>query len=196
MASNFDNELKHQNMESQIIEIADRLRSMRESLEIVPERAAQTCDIPVADYLKYESGEMDIPVSVLHRMAKYYGFDITTLLTGEQPHVHTFDLTRKGKGVTVQRQRSYNYESLAANFVNRKAEPYFVIVEPKEDPEIKVNSHPGQEFNYMLEGQLKICIGDKELILNPGDSVYFDSGIPHGMQALNGRVARFLAVVL
>jgi quercetin dioxygenase-like cupin family protein len=48
----------------------------------------------------------------------------------------------------------------------------------------------------MLEGQLKICIGDNELILNPGDSVYFDSAIPHGMQAMNGRVARFVAVVL
>lgn len=183
-------------MERQIIEIADRLKNMRETLEISPEKAAHTCEITVAEYLKYESGETDIPVSVLHRMARHFGFDITTLLTGEQPHVHTFDLTRKGKGVSVQRRRSYNYESLAANFINRKADPYYVIVEPKEDPEISVNSHPGQEFNYMLEGQLKICIGDKELILNPGDSVYFDSGIPHGMQAMNGRVARFLAIVL
>jgi len=48
----------------------------------------------------------------------------------------------------------------------------------------------------MLEGQLKILIGDNELILNPGDSLYFDSGLPHGMQAMNGRVARFVAVVL
>ena len=59
-----------------------------------------------------------------------------------------------------------------------------------------VNAHHGQEFNYMLEGQMKLCIGENELILNPGDSVYFDSAIPHGMQAMNGRVARFLAVVL
>lgn len=183
-------------MEKQIIEIADRLRGMREKLEILPEKAAQICDIPVNDYLKYESGEADIPVGVLHRMAKHFGFDITTLLTGEQPHVHTFDLTRKGKGVIVNRRRSYNYESLAPNFVNRKAEPYYVIVEPKEDPEIVVNSHPGQEFNYILEGQLKILIGDNELILNPGDSVYFDSALPHGMQAMNGRVARFVALVL
>lgn len=183
-------------MERQIIEIADRLRGMRESLEISPEKAAQTCDVSVSDYLKFESGESDIPVSILHRMARHFGFDITTLLTGEQPHVHTFDLTRKGKGVVVQRRRTYNYESLASNFVNRKAEPYYVICEPKEDPEISVNAHPGQEFNYMLEGQLKILIGDQEVILNPGDSVYFDSAIPHGMQAMNGRVARFLAVVL
>jgi quercetin dioxygenase-like cupin family protein len=183
-------------MEKQILEIADRLKNLREKLEYSPEKAAQICDIPVVDYLNYESGEADIPVGVLHRMARHFGFDITTLLTGEQPHVHTFDLTRKGKGVTVQRRRSYNYESLAANFVNRKAEPYYVIVEPKEDPEIVVNSHPGQEFNYMLEGQLKILIGDNEVILNPGDSVYFDSALPHGMQAMNGRVARFVAVVL
>lgn len=183
-------------MEQQIIEIADRLRSMRESLDISPEKAAQTCDITVAEYLKYESGETDIPISILNRMAKHFGFDITTLLTGEQPHVHTFSLTRKGKGVTVQRRRSYNYESLAANFINRKADPYYVIVEPKEDPEITFNSHPGQEFNFVLEGQLKVCIGDNELILLPGDSVYFDSSIPHGMQAMNCRVVRFLAVVL
>ena len=183
-------------MEQQIIEIADRLRAMRESLDITPEKAAHTCEISVSDYLKYESGETDIPVSILHRMARHFGFDITTLLTGEAPHVHTYSLTRKGKGVVVQRRRSYNYESLAANFINRKADPYFVIVEPKEDPEISFNSHPGQEFNYVLEGQLKVCIGNNELVLNPGDSVYFDSSISHGMQAMNGRVARFLAVVL
>lgn len=183
-------------MESQILEIAGRLRHMRESLEISPEKAALTCDIPVEEYLRYESGEADIPVSILHRMARHFGFDITTLLTGEMPHVHTCCLTRKGRGVVVQRRSSYNYESLAANFVNRKADPYFVIVEPKEDPEITFNAHPGQEFHYMLEGQLRVCIGEKEMILNPGDSVYFDSAIPHGMQAMNGRVSRFLAIVL
>jgi len=183
-------------MEQQIIEIADRLRGMRESLEISAEKAAHACDMAVSEYLKYESGETDIPVSVLHRMARHFGFDISALLTGEQPHVHTYSLTRKGKGVMVQRRRSYNYESLAANFVNKKAEPYYVIVEPKEDPEITYNAHPGQEFHFMLEGQMKVCIGDNEIVLNPGDSVYFDSGLPHGMQALNGRVARFLAVVL
>ncbi len=183
-------------MERQIIEIADRLKGMRETLEISLEKAAHTCETTVEQYLKYESGESDIPVSILHRMARHFGFDITTLLTGEQPHVHTFSLTRKGKGIMVQRRRSYNYESLASNFINRKADPYFVIVEPKEDPEMILNAHPGQEFNYVLEGQLKICIGDNELILNPGDSVYFDSALPHGMQAMNDRVARFLAVVL
>lgn len=169
---------------------------MRESLEISVEKAAHSCELTVADYLRYESGEVDIPVSVLHRLARHFGFDISALLTGEQPHVHTYSLTRKGKGVTVQRRRSYNYESLAANFMNKKAEPYYVIVEPKEDPEILFNSHPGQEFHFMLEGQMKVCVGDNELILNPGDSLYFDSAIPHGMQAMNGRVARFLAVVL
>ena len=183
-------------MEQQIIEIADRLRAMRESLEISVEKASHSCELTVADYLRYESGEVDIPVSVLHRLARHFGFDISALLTGEQPHVHTYSLTRKGKGVTVQRRRSYNYESLAANFMNKKAEPYYVIVEPKEDPEILFNSHPGQEFHFMLEGQMKVCVGDNELILNPGDSLYFDSAIPHGMQAMNGRVARFLAVVL
>ncbi|MCE1197875.1 MAG: cupin domain-containing protein [Marinilabiliales bacterium] len=180
----------------QIIEIAHRLREMREALEISQERAALTCGVTIEEYERYENGERDIPVSALHRLARHYGFDISALLTGETPHVHTYSLTRKGKGIVVKRRSLYNYESLASTFMNRKADPYFVIVEPKEDPEITFNSHPGQEFNYVLEGQLKVCIGENELILNPGDSVYFDSAIPHGMQAMNCRVARFLAVIL
>jgi uncharacterized cupin superfamily protein len=129
-------------------------------------------------------------------MSRHFGFDITMLLTGQEPRLHTYTLVRKGKGVMVQRRSSYNYESLASNFINRKSDPFYVIVEPKEDPEVTFNSHPGQEFNYVLEGQLQIFIGDNDLILNPGDSVYFDSGLPHAMKAMNGRVARFLAVVL
>ena len=58
-----------------------------------------------------------------------------------------------------------------------------------------LNSHDGQEFNLVLKGTLLLSIGGKELTLNPGDSIYFDSTQPHGMRALNGEPARFLAII-
>jgi quercetin dioxygenase-like cupin family protein len=62
--------------------------------------------------------------------------------------------------------------------------------------DIHLNSHPGQEFNYVLEGTLKIVIDGHELVLEVGDSLYFDATKPHGMQAIGDQTARFLAIIL
>jgi len=183
-------------MDEQIKQIADRLHGMREVLEISPDEAAATCSITKEQYLHLESGEADIPVSILHRMAQKFNFDLTALLTGEEPHMHSYTLTRKDKGTGVDRQKAYKYQALAGNFQNRKADPFMVTVDPKTVTSVIFNSHPGQEFNYMIEGKLKIFIGSKEMILEPGDSIYFDSGLPHGMLALENKPAKFLAVIL
>jgi transcriptional regulator with XRE-family HTH domain len=183
-------------MEEQIIQIAERLKGLREVLNISADEAAFTCGISKEQYLKFESGKFDIPVSILHRMAHKYNFDITMLLSGEEPHMRSYTLTRKDKGIIVDRRLAYKYQSLAGNFLNRKADPFLVVVEPKNDTTVSYNSHPGQEFNYMIEGKLKFIIGEKTMILQAGDSIYFDSGLPHGMLAEDGKPAKFLAIIL
>ena len=64
-----------------------------------------------------------------------------------------------------------------------------------ENAELNLNTHLGQEFNYVLKGKLKIHLGGKEMILEEGDSIYFNSGLPHGMVALDGNECKFLAVI-
>mgnify|MGYP000781359665 FL=1 len=72
-----------------------------------------------------------------------------------------------------------------------------MTVEPKpEGTPIYFNSHEGQEFNLVIEGRMLLNMNGKELILNAGDSLYFDSSIPHGMMALDGKTVKFLAVIL
>ena len=183
-------------MDEQIRQIADRLREMREVLDISPDEAAESCAIAKEQYLGFESGEVDIPVSILHRMARKFNLDLTTLLTGEEPHMHSYTLTRKDKGTSVDRRKAYKYQALAGNFQNRKGDPFLVSVDPKKELTVDYNSHPGQEFNYLIEGRLKIFIGNKEMILEPGDSIYFNSGLPHGMLALENKTAKFLAIIL
>ena len=107
----------------------------------------------------------------------------------------SYFLTRAGKGVSIERTKVYKYQSLAAGFIHRQADPFIVTVEPNDNP-IHYNSHEGQEFNYVLEGQMMLSINGKELILNEGDSLYFNSKLPHGMKALNGKKVRFLAVIM
>ncbi|CDE66048.1 MAG: XRE family transcriptional regulator [Parabacteroides sp.] len=184
-------------MDEQIKQIAERLIGLREALELTPEEVAQTCHISVDEYNRIESGSVDISVSVLHQIAKAYGVELTTLMFGDEPKMSSYFVTRKNKGVAVERVKAYKYQSLAAGFAQRKGNPFMVTVHPKpEDEPIYRNSHPGQEFNYVVSGRMMIEINGKQLILEEGDSIYFDSQQPHGMKALDGEKVCFLAVIL
>lgn len=184
-------------MQERIKEVAARVKELREILEISPASMASHLGISAETYRKYEAGEEDIPASVLYEISRKLGVEMSVLLTGETPKMHYFTVTRKGKGVSVERRKQYKYQSLASNFINKQAEPFIVTTEPKpESTPVHTNSHPGQEFNYVLEGSLKLIIKDHEFILNEGDSIYFDSGCDHAMVALNNKPARFLAIIM
>ncbi len=170
---------------------------MRDVLDLTPEEVAESCQMSVENYLKMESGVNDISVSALQQIARKYGVALDVLMFGEEPKMSTYFLTRKGAGVSVERTKAYKYQALASGFRGRKADPFMVTVEPKpEDTPIHFNSHEGQEFNYVIEGRLLLNLDGKELILNEGDSLYFNSTTPHGMKALDGKTVKFLAIIL
>ncbi|MFT3738771.1 MAG: XRE family transcriptional regulator [Breznakibacter sp.] len=184
-------------MNQQIQEIAQRLRGLRDMLEIQAEEVASVCHVSAREYLGYESGERDIPIGALQNISKRYHVELTALLFGEEPTVRTYFLTRAGQGTAMERSKAYKYQALAAGFVGRKGEPFIVTVEPSaDDAPMVLNSHNGQEFNYVLEGSMLLNIDGRLLTLNQGDSLYFDATCPHAMKALNGQMVKFLAMIL
>jgi quercetin dioxygenase-like cupin family protein/DNA-binding XRE family transcriptional regulator len=181
----------------QLKQIAARIRELREVSDVSMESLANELDIPLETYQEFETGNSDIPVSFLYQIANRFNVELTAILTGGNPKLHTYSLARRGKGVAVERRKEYDYQSLAFNFVRKHAEPFLVAVEPKpDDAPFELNSHPGQEFNYVLKGTLKVVMGDHELVLHEGDSLYFDSHCPHGMKAVGDGPAEFLAIIL
>jgi quercetin dioxygenase-like cupin family protein/DNA-binding XRE family transcriptional regulator len=184
-------------MNEEIKQIAERLKGLRDVLEISIEEMAEVCKISPEEYIKLESGTVDISVSILHNISQVYGVELTTLMFGDEPKMSAYFITRKGKGVSVERTKAYKYQSLAAGFSKRKADPFMVTVHPKPDGEpMYLNSHAGQEYNYVISGRMLIQINGKDLILEEGDSIYFNSELPHGMKALGDREVKFLAVIL
>lgn len=182
-------------MDEQIRLIAERLRGLREVLELTSEDIARDCDISAEEYRLAETGDFDISVSMLQKIARRYGVALDALMFGEEPKMNSYFLTRSGKGVSIERTKAYKYQSLASGFMNRNTDPFIVTVEPNDKP-IHYNSHSGQEFNFVLEGRMMLSIEGKDLILNEGDSLYFNSKLPHGMKALDGKNVRFLAVIM
>ena len=83
------------------------------------------------EYLGMESGEKDISVSALQKIARKYGIALDVLMFGEEPKMSSYFLTRCGSGVSVERTKAYKYQSLASGFRGRKADPFIVTVEPK-----------------------------------------------------------------
>lgn len=184
-------------MNEQIKQIAERLSGLRDALELTPEEMAKAANLSTDDYLRLESGQTDISVSILHQISQAFGVELTTLMFGDEPKMSSYFITRKGKGIAVERTKAYKYQSLAAGFAGRKADPFLVTVHPKPENEpIYLNSHPGQEYNMVISGRLQLQIGSKTLILEAGDSIYFNSELPHGMKALDGETVNFLAVIL
>ena len=184
-------------MTEQVKQIAQRLVGLREAEDMTAETLANIIGVPIEVYKKYESAQEDIPISVLYDVAGHFGLELTELLSGSAPKLKVYSHIKAGKGLAISRRKEYAYQSLSYNFARAHSEALLVTVpvSPAEEP-MAETMHSGQEFNYLLEGRLEIMIDKNKIILEPGDSLYFDSNYPHGMKALDGKPAKFVCVIM
>lgn len=184
-------------MEESIEQIGERLRGLREVLNISQEEIAELCGISLEHYQKIEAGEADPGVYRLTKIAKRYGINLDVLIFGEEPRMSSYFVTRKGKGLSVDRHNDYAYQSLANGFRGRKVDPYFVTVDPLPDnKKHSMDSHDGQEFDVIISGSLELTIGEKVITLHEGDTVYFNANVAHCMNAIGGKPCQFISVLV
>ncbi len=174
--------------------IAKRIKELREICGYEVSDMTKLLGIDEEKYLAYEDHGEDIPISVIYKIANEFRVDFSEILTGRSPRLNTYCAIKKGQGINADRYPGYHFESLGYKFKNRFMEPMLVTVAP-DNRDHKLVVHDGQEFNYVLEGTILVEIGDESVILNEGDSIYFDSTLPHGQQALNGKEAKFLTII-
>ena len=182
-------------MTEQLKEIGQRLSALRNIAEMSPEMFCEKTGATVQELAAYEKGELDFSFSFLYNAARILGVDVIDLMSGDSPHLSDWCLVRKGEGYVIDRRAAYKYQHLAFTFRKKKAEPFMVTVEPKDEKPVQ-HAHDGQEFNLMIGGRMRFFIADKEYDLEPGDSVYFNALIQHAMQALDSSSAQFVAVVI
>ncbi len=180
-------------MNDQIKQIAQRIRELREILDVDAADLAKQVNVSVAEYNQYENAESDIPIGVIYGVAAALNVDPTVLLTGDAPRMSDYTIVRQGRGVSVERYKGYKFSSLAFNYIGRQFDPMVVDLEPMENPpELVV--HGGQEFNYVLKGTVQLVIGSREFLLEAGDSAFFNPMTPHGQRAVGGPV-KFLTII-
>jgi quercetin dioxygenase-like cupin family protein/DNA-binding XRE family transcriptional regulator len=186
-------------MEPKVQEVANRIRSLREDLDLSIEDMAEATGRSVDEYTAQESGEKDFSFTFLYKCANAFGVDVVELLTGEAPHLKGYELVRKGEGLSIKRRAGFEYLHQAPFFSGKLCEP-FVVTAPcipaEQDAPIHLSYHVGQELDYVISGRLRFAYEDHIEELEPGDTLYYDSGRGHGMIAVGDEPCVFLAVVL
>ena len=181
------------------VEIAERLKGLREMMDISAEEMAEVTHMTKEQYLEYETGTKDFSVTMLYNCAQRFGVDVTEIMVGQAPKLSSYSLVRAGEGEKVERRHNFSYEHLAMNFKDRIAEPFLVhapYIKGSEEKPISLSVHKGQEMDYILSGELTVSIAGHITVLHEGDTIYYDSGQPHGMIATGGKQCVFLAIVL
>ncbi len=182
-----------------LLEVALRIREMREIFGFSEDEMAQKTEVSAEDYRRYESGELDFPFTFIHKCSLAFGIGITDLLEGQSAHLSSYTVTRRGQGQETAKEDGIEIQNLAPLFRKKLAEPYWVrytYSEELQNKPIHLTKHSGQEFDYVMQGKLKIQIGDHIEYLETGDSIYYNSSTPHGMIAVDGEDCLFVAVVL
>lgn len=185
-------------MEPNITEVAERIRSLRETEGYSQQDIAKAMGVSLDDYKEIESGKKDISLSSLYKCAKKLGVDSVELLSGDTPKLTGFAVDRKGEPVPTEEHYGFMYRHLASNFKDKTIEPLLVTAPYVGDQKEKmpVSTHEGQEFDFILEGRLEFKYGKHVEILGPGDSVFYDSGREHCLTAPDKGGCKFIAIVI
>ena len=94
-------------MEPNILEVANRIRALREDLDITAQEMADATGRTLTEYLAQESGQEDLSFTFLYKCADRLGVDVIELLTGEDPHLTCFSLKRSGEGLVIRRRAGF-----------------------------------------------------------------------------------------
>ena len=191
--------MERTDLDGKIKEMAERIRELREIEGLTTEEMAEKTGVSREEYEICEQGGSDLNFTFIYHCAKAFGVNVTDIIEGYSPMLNSYTVTRGGEGQKIAHAHGMTYYNLAYAFQNRIAEPLFVrstYDEAAQNKEIELTSHTGQECDVVIDGALKVQVGSHVEVLHAGDSIYYDSGTPHGMIAVEGKDCTFYAIVL
>ncbi len=182
------------------IRVGERIKTLREQKNLSLKELADLTGFSTALLSQMENHLVSPSLGTMIKIAKALGIKVGDLLgeTEGEP----FSIVRKDERKPVSRFASkegvkygYFYESLGFEKRNRHMEPFIVTLEPATIKTSKTSVHDGEEFIFVLEGEMEVILRNHTDVLYPGDSIYYDSNIPHRVQCHKDRVTKILAVL-
>ncbi|MDP8254206.1 MAG: XRE family transcriptional regulator [Candidatus Alcyoniella australis] len=181
--------------------IGRKIRTLRTKQGLSIEQVSERTSMPVVLLSQMESDVIAPTVAALVNIAKALGTTVDTFFQ-DAPFTDAIEVVRHGEGRQIRRLQQadatplqYNYESLAYRLSGKRMEPFFVefTLDPGQPP--KLVSHEGEEFIYVLQGEVEFVSGEDRVLLQPGDALYFYSKKPHCLRGVGEVVPKAIAVI-
>lgn len=177
--------------------IASNIKKIRTKLKMTLQELADRTGLTKGYLSKVERSEKAPPYSTLSKIVGAMGLEITDVLKADPGPLHDLPIViaKKEEGSIIRESSQYvgyDYEVLAAGKPGKNMEPFIIYVPYEFTPTFE---HEGEEFVYVLEGQIEFIYGDKTFFMAEGDHAYFESRIPHTGRSVGGKRAKLMVVI-
>lgn len=181
--------------------VGEKIKTLRETKEITMEELAERSGLALEQVKRIEDN-IDLPsLAPLIKIARVLGVRLGTFLDDQDElgpavcrKMDTSDSISFSNNATHSR-RHMEYHSLSKAKADRHMEPFIIDVAATADTDFVLSSHEGEEFIMVMAGAMEINYGKTTYVLEEGDSIYYDSIVPHHVHAFEGQAAKILAVI-
>ena len=183
--------------------IGSKIQSVRESKGLSVEEIAERSGLSVEQIRSIETDQNLPSLGPLIKIARALGVRLGTFLDDSNdlgPVVCRAEDREKTSSISFSNdatdaRKHMEYHPLAKQKAGRQMEPFIIDIQPSEEKEFKVSAHEGEEFIYVMQGEVEIVYGKETYNLKEGDSIFYDSIVKHHVHGAPGKSAKILAVV-
>ena len=181
--------------------LGKKITTLREAHHLSAQDLADRCGCELSVIEGLEDGKLPPSLAPLIKITRALGVRLGTLMDDDEAfgaYINVDQMEEVARMKSLQTSSDageLSYFSLAAGRPSRHMDPFIITVDPSEETEHELVGHEGEEWLFGMEGCVEIEYGSDLIVLHPGESIYYDSIVPHQVRAHDGQKAKFLAVV-
>ena len=168
-----------------------KMKQLRQVKKLSMEQLASKTGFSQRYLKEIEEGAAIPPVSAVIQIAKALAIDSGSFLSAEEQEASE----RRRRESFFKRTQAYSYKTLTPDAETRHMKAFLVTIDPKQDHKMVEYHHEGEEFIYVLKGQVEVQVGEDRNLLRKGGTIHFDSNVMHRLRNLSNEETKLLVVI-
>lgn len=181
------------------VKIGKRIQAYREKLGLEQDDLAEKVGLPVQLVSSFEEGQAAPSIGVMVKFSRALGQRVGTF-TDDQAVADPIitRLAEREESIASHKENTeghYRYFAMGAGKTDRHMEPFYIKISPKKETTEKlVSSHEGEEFIVVISGTVELTYGKDIHLLKEGDTMYYNSLVPHYLRAVDGEAEIYATI--
>lgn len=183
--------------------VGSKIKGIRETKNLSIEEVAESSGLSADQITSIENGQNMPSLGPLIKIARALGIRLGTIMDDNEalgPVVCRAEEREQQSSISFSNgstdaRKHMEYHPLAQQKAGRHMEPFVIDITPAESLDYQQSAHEGEEFIFVMEGEVEVEYGKTKYVLKKGDSIYYDSIVKHHIHGVLGKSAKILALV-